>query len=373
MLKVLSLIGTRPEAIKMAPVVMAFKDESHRCQHYLCVTAQHREMVDQVLDLFGLTSDFDLDTMRPNQSLSELTARLFTGLDSVVKNVKPDWILAQGDTTTVMVASLVAFYHRIKFGHVEAGLRTGDLTKPFPEEANRRIADLVSTAYFAPTTIAKTALLNEGCDPKNILVTGNTVVDALQDMADKAFDWSSSGLPVLDDESPLVLITGHRRESFGEPFREICSAIRELAIERESTTFIYPVHLNPNVQEPVRAILADLDNVHLIQPVDYQCLIQLMKRAALILTDSGGIQEEAPSFRVPVLVMRESTERPEGLSTGLIKLVGTNKELILSASRAILGNGTKKGNQLNGHHNPYGDGKASKRIAEYILDGFITS
>jgi UDP-N-acetylglucosamine 2-epimerase len=365
MLTVLSVFGTRPEAIKMAPVLKELERRAGTVRSVVCVTGQHREMLDQVLDLFAIKPDVDLQVMQPNQTLSRLTGLLFEKLDGVVQDVKPDWILAQGDTTTVMVGGLVSFYHHIKFGHVEAGLRTDDKWRPFPEEVNRRVADLVSDAYFAPTTRAKEALLKEGYDPSRIFLTGNTVIDALLDVAARPFDWDASGLVSLPEDSQLVVITGHRRESFGKPFRELCLAIRELATEFSNVEFIYPVHLNPNVRQPVGEILVGLPNVHLVEPLDYLTMVHLMKRASLILTDSGGVQEEAPSLGVPVLVMRETTERPEGVDAGVVRLVGTSRERIVNESSAVL----KGDNFAKLGASPYGDGQAARRIAEIIIEG----
>lgn len=364
----LSVIGTRPEAIKMAPVIKELAKYPDRARSLVCITGQHREMLDQVLGLFGTQADYDLDLMQPNQSLSQLTAKLFEGLSSVVEKTKPDWILAQGDTTTVLVASLVAFYHRIQFGHIEAGLRTGDLAQPFPEEMNRCIADRLATMLFAPTDRARQALLQEGHERERIRVTGNTVVDALLEVAARPFNWASFPVPELSNKR-LVLITAHRRESFGDAFREMCHSIRALAERFVGTGlhFIYPVHLNPNVRLPVSQILSGLENVSLIEPLDYLSMIHLMRRAELILTDSGGIQEEAPTFGVPLLVMRETTERPEALELGMVQLVGTRRESIISHASRILEDPTARSNWPRGA-NPYGDGKAAERIVASLLE-----
>jgi UDP-N-acetylglucosamine 2-epimerase len=352
----------------MAPVVKAFQDQAAHVRSVVCVTGQHREMLNQVLELFRIRPDYDLNLMEPDQTLAGLTGALFGGLDRVVTEVKPDWVLAQGDTTTVMVASLVAFYHRVKFGHVEAGLRTYDKWRPFPEEVNRRIADLVADAYFAPTETAVRLLLQEGVDPARVFVTGNTGIDALLDVAARPFEWDKSGLPSLPVDSRLVLITAHRRENFGEPFREMCQAIRELAevFASQRVHFIYPVHLNANVRSPVGEILGGLQNVSLIEPLDYLSLVHVMKRSELILTDSGGIQEEAPTFGVPVLVMRETTERPEGVAAGMVRLVGTKRESIVREASHLLGDAAAKADWPRGA-NPYGDGKAAKRIVAALL------
>lgn len=366
MIRVLSVIGTRPEGIKMAPVVRELARRPDRVHGVVVSTGQHRQMLDQVLALFGLRPDIDLDVMRPDQSLPQLTAALFTGLDAVVREHQPDWILAQGDTTSVMVASLVAFYHRVKFGHVEAGLRTGDMGRPFPEEMNRRIADLAATAYFAPTTRSRDALLGENVPPDRIHVTGNTVVDALHHVAALPYDIATGPLAELPPHRRLVLVTAHRRESFGGPFRELCHAIRDLAatFAAEGVHFVYPVHLNPNVRAPVGEILAGLPNVHLVAPFDYVTMVQAMRRAALILTDSGGIQEEAPSFGVPVLVMRDTTERPEGVDAGVVRLVGTDRGRIVAEATTSL----RTGGTATPRPNPYGDGHASERIVQVLLD-----
>jgi len=368
MLTVLNVFGTRPEAIKMAPVIMELRKHSNRVRSVICSVAQHREMLDQVLSIFEIAPNYDLNLMQPDQSLSQLTANLFAGLDPVVSEVKPDWILAQGDTTTVFVAAMVAFYHGIAFGHVEAGLRTGDRARPFPEEINRRLADLVATAYFAPAENARQALLREGCSERDIYVTGNTVVDALNHVAAREYDWQSGPLSQLPLDQRLVLITAHRRESFGEPFRQLCLAIRDLArVFAGAVHFVYPVHLNPNVQKPVRDILTGLSNVSLIEPLDYVSLVHLMKRSTLILTDSGGIQEEAPGLRVPVLVMRDTTERPEGVEAGAVRLVGTQRCRILREAEKLLRDPMAHAAMVT-DANPYGDGKAASRIASILLE-----
>ncbi len=364
---VLSVIGTRPEAIKMAPVVRELNQHPRTIRSLVCVTGQHRQMLDQVLSLFGIRPDFDLNLMMPDQGLAQITASSISALDRVVAKCKPDWVLAQGDTSTVLAAALVSFYRRVRFGHVEAGLRTGDLTRPFPEEMNRCLADALATIYFAPTERARQALLAEGVNTSAIHVTGNTVIDALLQISRRSFNWRKSPVPNLDRKR-LVLITAHRRESFGKPFRELCYAIRDLA-ERFSTAnvqFVYPVHLNPNVQEPVMNLLSGLENVTLVEPVDYLCMAHLMKRAELILTDSGGIQEEAPTFGVPVLVMRDTTERPEGVESGMVRLVGTGRVRIVEDASHLLQNSAARLEWPRGK-NPYGDGKAAARIVSTLL------
>ncbi len=369
MITTLSIIGTRPEGIKMAPLIKELGRNPDRIHSVVCVTGQHGKMLDQVLDLFDIKPDFDLDVMRPNQSLTQMTVALLDGLDGILRRTKPDWVLAQGDTTTVMVAGLISFYHRLRFGHVEAGLRTGDKFRPFPEEINRRIADFVADAYFAPTDQARQTLLKEGVNPAAVMVTGNTVVDALLDIASRPFNLSESPLARLPKCDRLVLITAHRRESFGQPFRELCEAIRDLALTfaAAGVHFVYPVHLNPNVCEPVNQILSGLPNVSLIEPVDYLSMVQLMKRASLILTDSGGVQEEAPSFGVPVLVMRDTTERPEGVEAGFVRLVGTQRSRIVREAQRLL-NDPQARATIKNRPNPYGDGKAAGRIVSFLLN-----
>lgn len=368
MMTVLTVFGTRPEAIKMAPVIMELGKHSRCVRSVICSVAQHREMLDQVLSIFGIEPNYDLNLMQPDQSLSRLTANLFAGLEPVVCEVKPDWILAQGDTTTVFVAAMVAFYRGIAFGHVEAGLRTGDSARPFPEEVNRRLADVVATAYFAPTENARQALLREGCAERDIYVTGNTVVDALNDAASREYDFGSGPLSRLPLEKRLVLITAHRRESFGNPLTEVCMAIRDLSriFLSDGVHFVYPVHLNPNVRQPVRDILSGLSNVSLIEPLDYLSLVHLMKRSTLILTDSGGIQEEAPVLRVPVLVMRDTTERPEGVREGVVRLVGTDRCRIIREAKRLLSDAAAHRAMAKGV-SPYGDGRAAKRIVSVLL------
>lgn len=360
--RVLCVLGTRPEAIKMAPVIREMRTRSREFECLVLSTGQHREMLDQALALFGITPDIELGLMQPDQSLAGLTAGLVRGIDDVLVEVSPDWVLAQGDTTSVMAASLVAFYRRLKFGHVEAGLRTGNLAHPFPEELNRRIADLTAAACFAPTQRSAAALRAEGVPSSVVHVTGNTVVDALQQIvAEGEIDHVPLPVP-LDNGRKLVLVTAHRRESFGEPFMELCGALRELAGRHSEVAFVYPVHLNPNVRRPVQEVLAGLPNVHLVEPVSYLCLVALMKRAALILTDSGGIQEEAPAFGVPVLVMREVTERPEGVEAGAAQLVGTSRHKIVEMADDYLNRPSCRWEGAN----PYGDGRAARRIVDLL-------
>jgi UDP-N-acetylglucosamine 2-epimerase len=368
-LTILSIIGTRPEAIKMAPVVKALGRHPDRFRSVVCSTGQHRQMLDQVLDLFQIRPDFDLDLMQPDQSLCQITARLFEGLDRVMAEARPDWVLAQGDTTTVFVAAMVSYYHRVRFGHVEAGLRTGDKDRPFPEEVNRRLADVIADLYFAPTEKARQSLLREGCIEKNVYVTGNTVIDAIQDVASREYDSASGPLAALPPARRLVLITAHRRESFGGPFRELCLAIRDLALRYadHGVHFVYPVHLNPNVRRPVLEILARLPNVSLIEPLDYLAMVHLMKRANLVLTDSGGVQEEAPALGIPVLVMRDTTERPEGIEAGVVRLVGTERARIVAEADRLLSDPAAHAAMANAV-SPYGDGHAASRIVSILLE-----
>ena len=364
---VVSIIGTRPEAIKMAPVIRELRRHPSRIRSIVVSTGQHREMLAQALAVFAIAPDLDLNLMQPDQTLAKLTAALFEALDRTFGELQPDWVLAQGDTTTVMVAAIVSHYRRIRFGHIEAGLRSHDKWRPSPEELNRRVADIVADAYFAPTARAAATLLAEGCAADAIFMTGNTVIDALLAVARQPFDWTTLALPPFPPAARLVLITAHRRESFGPPFRDVCEAIRELATDpaHQDVHFIYPVHLNPNVRAPVAEILSSCPRVHLIEPVDYVAMAHLMKRAALVLTDSGGVQEEAPTFGVPVLVMRGTTERPEGIDAGVARLVGTDRATIVAESRRALAGAS--GLACRPGASPYGDGHAAERIVEVLL------
>lgn len=376
-LRVLSIVGTRPEAVKMAPVIHALR-ATPNVEAPICVTAQHREMLDQVLQLFAITPDIDLNLMQPDQSLAAITAAIFTHLDPVLKEYKPNWILVQGDTTTVMAASLLAYYHRIRIGHVEAGLRTHNKWEPFPEEINRRVAGVTADLHFAPTEWARQNLLRENVPAASIHVTGNPVIDALQNVAgmpttpeiDELIE--RVGLPAQptpDGRSypRLVLITAHRRENFGEPLEQICAAIQELAeIYGDSLRLVYPVHLNPHVQKPVHRLLGDIPNVTLLPPLDYLPMVHLMKRAHLVLTDSGGLQEEAPGLGIPVLVLRAVTERPEGVQAGTVRLVGTRTQHIVSNVCSLLDDPHAYAVMAQAA-NPYGDGKAAGRIVDAIL------
>jgi len=365
-LKILSIFGTRPEAIKMAPVVKALKNHPDRITSIVCVTAQHRQMLDQVLSLFEIEPDFDLNLMRPDQSLAQITASALTEIDAVLREVKPDWVLTQGDTTTAMVGALAAFYHRINVGHVEAGLRTWDKYQPFPEEINRKIADAVCDLHFAPTTQSRDNLLREGVSESSIVVTGNTVIDALLDVAERDYDWSASELAAVPRDKQLILVTAHRRENFGQPLEEICKALKEIAARFSDVHLVYPVHLNPNVQKVVQAELSSVANITLLAPLDYLPLVQLMKASSIVLTDSGGLQEEAPGLGKPVLVLREVTERPEGVEAGTVKLVGTDKDRIVRETARLLED-AQEYERMAHAVNPYGDGHASQRIVESLL------
>jgi UDP-N-acetylglucosamine 2-epimerase (non-hydrolysing) len=365
-LRILSVIGTRPEAVKMAPVVQRLS-QTPGVASFVCATAQHRQMLDQVLNLFDIVPDVDLDLMQPDQSLAQITAAIFTHLEPVIKDIQPDWILSQGDTTTVMATSLLAYYNRVKFGHVEAGLRTGDKFQPFPEEINRMVAGVVADLHFAPTEWSKQNLLRENVPAEKIVVTGNPVIDALQQVARKPVPPEIEQLLEQLAGRRILLVTAHRRENFGEPLENICEALRSLAeTYRDRIQIVYPVHLNPNVQNVVYPRLSNIPNITLLPPLDYLPMVQLMKHAYLALTDSGGIQEEAPGFGIPVLVMRSATERPEGVEAGTVQLVGTKTERIFLEVSRLLDDAvsyTKMARSVN----PYGDGKAAPRIVDAIL------
>jgi UDP-N-acetylglucosamine 2-epimerase (non-hydrolysing) len=360
-LRVMTIIGTRPEAVKMAPVIQRLR-QTESIQASLCVTAQHRQMLDQVLELFQLRPDYDLDLMRPDQSLSELTVALFAGLEPVLIAERPDWVLIQGDTTTVMVAALLGYYHHMRVGHVEAGLRTGDKWQPFPEEINRRIAGVAADLHFAPTASAKENLLREGVPERTIVITGNPVIDALLEVAEQPYEFSSGPLAGVPLDRRIILVTAHRRENFGLPLERICRSLQIIAeAYPEEVQIVYPVHLNPNVHGPVFKELGKIANVSLVEPLDYLPMVQLMKRAHLVLTDSGGLQEEAPALGVPVLVLREVTERPEGLEAGTARLVGTDIERIVMQARRLLDD-EQTHRSMAQAVNPYGDGHAAARI-----------
>ena len=369
-LRVLSIFGTRPEAVKMAPVVQAL-ERVPEIESRVCVTAQHREMLDQVLNLFKITPDYDLDLMRPNQTLAGLTAEILTHIDPILTAVDPDWVLVQGDTTTVMAAALAAFYRGIKVGHVEAGLRTGDKRQPFPEEINRRIAGTLADLHFAPTLLSKQNLLREGVEERRISVTGNTDIDALQqitkmDEPEEVKNWLKEW-QIGEGGRRLVLVTAHRREAFGSPIESICAGIKALADHYgDSLQFVYPVHLNPNIQEPVHRLLGNIPNIHLLPPVDYLPLVHLMKHSTIVLTDSGGIQEEATGLGKPTLVLRDKTERPEGVDAGVLKLVGTDNHRIVAEARRLLDD-PHAYTQMAHAENPFGDGHAAEKIVRALL------
>ena len=369
-MRILSVVGTRPEAVKMAMVARSLS-AANGIEHELCITAQHREMLDSVLRLFDLKPDYDLDVMTPEQDLTDVTGAVLNGMRGVLAEAKPDRVLVQGDTTTVLATALAAFYAGIPVGHVEAGLRTGDMSAPWPEEMNRRLADALSDRHYAPTETARKRLIDEGLPDPGIVVTGNTVIDALLHVVRRLDSdpvlrtEASARLPLPEGGRRLILVTGHRRESFGAGFEAICRAIAQIST-RHDVEIVYPVHLNPRVREPVFRHLADLPNVHLIEPLDYLAFVHLMNEAYLILTDSGGIQEEAPSLGKPVLVMRDTTERPEAVAAGTVRLVGTDAERITTETARLLDEQDTYAAMARIHH-PYGDGRASKRILEDLI------
>ena len=369
-MKVLTVFGTRPEAIKMAPLVHALAADE-RFESRCCVTAQHREMLDQVLELFKIMPDYDLNLMKAGQTLPEITSRILLELTPVLKEFKPDVVLVHGDTATTFAASLAAYYEQIAVGHIEAGLRTGNIYSPWPEEGNRKLTGSLTKYHLAPTENSKANLLKENVAAENISVTGNTVIDALllvKQQIESDTDLSNTlaaQFPMLDESKKLILVTGHRRESFGGGFERICEALAQTAKAHPDCQILYPVHLNPNVQEPVKRILNDVNNVHLIEPQQYLPFVYLMNRAHIILTDSGGIQEEAPSLGKPVLVMRDTTERPEAVDAGTVKLVGTDIAKITSALNELLTN-NESYITMSRAHNPYGDGKACQRICDIL-------
>lgn len=370
--KILTVFGTRPEAIKMAPLALQLA-EDERFEASVCVTAQHREMLDQVLALFELEPQYDLDLMRPGQDLTDVTTGILQGMKSVLDDFQPDMVLVHGDTATTFGTTLAAYYRQIPVGHVEAGLRTGNLYSPWPEEANRKLTGALATCHFAPTETSRNNLLAEGIDEGNVHVTGNTVIDALLEVVRK-LDTSPElapaqrqRFPFLEDDKRLVLVTGHRRESFGGGFERICQALAKTAKAHPDVQIVYPVHLNPNVQDPVNHYLGEIDNVYLIEPQDYLPFVFLMNRADIILTDSGGIQEEAPSLGKPVLVMRDTTERPEAVDAGTVKLVGTDVAIITGELTRLLTDADAY-NAMSFAHNPYGDGKACQRIRDALSE-----
>ena len=378
--RILIIFGTRPEAIKMAPLIKALKKEKS-FETKICVTAQHREMLDQVLDVFGIIPDYDLDLMKKGQNLYDITSSVLGGIKHVLEDYNPDIILVHGDTTTTFSASLAAFYKKIKIGHIEAGLRTNDIYSPWPEEANRQLTGVLATYHFAPTNIAKKNLLQENKKEENIVVTGNTVIDALYLMLEKIKKNKNLKDEIIEnimssilnnkdfyiEKSKFILLTGHRRENFGQGFVNICNALKKIALEYQDMHIIYPVHLNPNVREPVNNILSGVKNIHLIEPLGYKEFVYLMNKSYFVITDSGGIQEEAPSLGKPVLVMRDTTERPEAVEAGTVKLVGTDPEIIFSEAQKLICD-TNEYKKMSQAHNPYGDGKASKRIIDFLKE-----
>jgi len=384
-MKLMLIFGTRPEAIKMAPIISCLKTKTKNLRPIVCVTAQHREMLDQVLNIFHIIPDYDLNIMRPSQNLFSITANTLMGLKGILMKEQPDMVLVQGDTTTAFIAGLAAYYLKIPVGHVEAGLRTYNKYSPFPEEVNRRLLSALADINFAPTDWAKSNLLKEGVPASKIVVTGNTVVDALLAIKSRQQTESTGKLwkeyfrkswnlviPEKTTDKKLILVTGHRRENFGESFRNICFALKKIAIARKDVVIVYPVHLNPNVQLPVKAILGGVANIYLIKPLEYEPFIYLMDHAYLILTDSGGIQEEAPSLGKPVLVMRDTTERPEGIKAGVVKLVGTDKKRIVNDTLKLLDN-KKLYKKMSKAINPYGDGKAAERIVRVLVKMLVNA
>lgn len=371
--KVMFAFGTRPEAIKMAPLIKAFQDEKN-FETKVCVTAQHRQMLDQVLKIFDIKPDYDLNIMKPGQDLFDVTTKVLAGMKKVLNDYSPDIIFVHGDTTTTCACSLAAFYNKIKIGHIEAGLRTGDIYSPWPEEANRKITGVLADYHFAPTTTSKNNLLKENINKKNILVTGNTVIDALSLMIEKIennprlksriLELISSQYKLFGDKK-IILVTGHRRENFGHGFRNICNALKTIADNNPDFDIVYPVHFNPNVQKPVREILLNAKNIHLIEPLSYECFIYMMSKSFFIITDSGGIQEEAPSLGKPVLVIRDTSERPEAIKAGTVKLVGTDYSKIVEESQKLIDDENEY-KKMSKAYNPYGDGKASLKVLNFV-------
>ncbi|GAX03782.1 UDP-N-acetylglucosamine 2-epimerase [Secundilactobacillus pentosiphilus] len=364
-IKVMTVFGTRPEAIKMAPIVLRMQRDRDHFTPITVVTAQHREMLDQVLDIFKIKPDYDLNIMKPNQTLAQITSRVLVHLDSVIDDVKPDIILVHGDTTTTFAASVSAFYHQVPLGHVEAGLRTWDKYSPYPEEMNRQLTDILSDYYFAPTSLSRENLLKQNHPDDRIFITGNTAIDALQQTVDE--DYHHAVLDQIDDQHRIILLTMHRRENQGEPMKRVFRAIRQVIAEHPDVELVYPVHLSPAVQEVAKAELGNTDRIHLIEPLDVVDFHNLAARSYLIMTDSGGVQEEAPSLGKPVLVLRDETERPEGVKAGTLKLVGTDPQVVTEAMETLLTD-KRAYRQMADAKNPYGDGHASERILKAIQD-----
>lgn len=380
-INVMLVFGTRPEAIKMAPLVHQLRANSEEFTVRVCVTAQHRQMLDQVLSIFDIVPDFDLEVMTQGQSLSDVTVRVLSGMQAILESNKPDIVLVHGDTTTTLAASMACFYAGVPIGHVEAGLRTNDIYAPFPEEFNRQVTSKITHLHFAPTNLSRDNLVAEGVNPDSVFVTGNTVIDSLQWVL-KRMDCDgerrtnverklSKALPFDWRKDKFVLVTGHRRENFGEGFLQICEALRELATRFEDVHFVYPAHLNPQVQKPVQEVLSGLKNVNLVDPLDYEPFVTLLRHSHIVLTDSGGIQEEAPSLGKPVLVMRDVTERPEAVAAGTVELVGAKKSRIVESVSNLLANDDHH-NSMARAHNPYGNGQACKIIVDVLRDRYQT-
>lgn len=375
MKKILIVFGTRPEAIKMAPLVQEFKKHPEIFDTKVCVTAQHREMLDQVLELFDITPNYDLDIMKPGQDLYDVTSNVLLGMKAVFADFKPDIVFVHGDTATTFAAALAAFYQQIRVAHVEAGLRTGDIYSPWPEEANRQLTTQITAYHFAPTQTSRENLLKENVNEKNIVVTGNTVIDALFMALEKIKSNKQLETEIvqhlanlgyqLKDDKKIILVTGHRRENHGQGFINICTALKEMALNNPDIDIVYPVHLNPNVQKPVRELLSDVANIYLIEPLQYEQFITMMDRSYFIITDSGGVQEEAPSLGKPVLVMRDTTERPEAVEAGTVKLVGTDTDLIIREAQKLIDDPSAY-EAMSRASNPYGDGKACQKIVEFL-------
>ncbi len=378
MKNILLVFGTRPEAIKMAPLVKEFQKNTMFFNTKICVTAQHREMLDQVLELFDITPDYDLNIMKPDQDLFDITSNILLGMKDVFKKFRPDIVLVHGDTTTTLATSLSAFYHQIEIGHVEAGLRTGCLYSPWPEEANRQITGVLANYHFVPTDMSRNNLLKENKDPESIIITGNTVIDALflalkkiknNQKLEKKIISQLSLIGYKVHSNKIILVTGHRRENHGQGFINICTALKNIALQNPNIDIVYPVHLNPNVQKTVKELLSNINNIYLIEPLQYEQFIYLMNRSYFLITDSGGVQEEAPSLRKPVLVMRDVTERPEALDSGTVSLVGTCVEKIVSKATSLINN-KESYNRMARAHNPYGDGYASEKIVDFFINKF---
>lgn len=371
LIKNLIVFGTRPEAIKMAPIVNELKKHPEKFDTRVCVTAQHREMLDQVLEFFEIKPNYDLDLMKPGQNLYGLTAAILTNLQPILEDFEPDYVYVHGDTSTTMAAGLAAFYSGAKICHIEAGLRTHNMQSPFPEEMNRQVTSRITDYHFAPTDKAAQNLINENIDRSRIVVTGNTVIDALLESSDKVKILKSDEIKnlkeLIEPDKKLILVTGHRRENHGQGFINICEALKEIATSHSDVQIIYPVHLNPKVKEPVYKILSDISNINLIDPISYPSFVWLMNQSYLIITDSGGVQEEAPSLGKPVLVMRDTTERPEAVEAGTVILVGTDKNKIVNEANSLLLN-KERYQKMSELHNPYGDGNASSKIVHYIIN-----